>query len=558
MPMKLSFVISVLINLLLISGCAYDAKFSELKKPKDFQEYEKYQDFTDSHILRINRDGAVINSNIATQPLMDRQQSKPWEVDKVAEQADKMLIGALKLACLKAKKDCHDLQQIKSINNIDKSLLDKSIGEQEVNLLMFIHGGLNSYSSTDDRMNKVADIMEGRFVQENNQTKNIDWHYPIFVSWPSNFLGTYSDHAVNIREGRETSTLGAILSAPFVLAEDLMRMIAEFPSTVYFQAHNDKERWCSGLPFCPMSNIWEEASDKYGSVFGYKDDIKISQYYQDQKGNVTANRSIYCSNAWTKTTTTYVLATAPIRYIAGSIYNGAFASNSWDMMKRRAMNIAHPAGIFDKNARQDGEYGDIGVLLEKITYLEKTHGYLNVNLTLVGHSMGTIVLNNLLSRYQRYFEETNWLSNIVYMAAAANIEDTLAIVPNILRNNTNTINFYNLTLNRVSEVAEINLWGLFAGSGSLLVSIDKYHDEPEHYLRRTMGSEVNIQSSLDVVLNAFGGMEDEVTLKAFNSTSNSKPQKHGDFGHQAFWEKRFWEIPVVETGMLANEQINCN
>ncbi len=556
--MKLFLLLAIIFNLFLISGCAHKANLSELQKLQNFQEYKNYQDVTDSHILRVNRDGAVINSNIATQSLVDRQQSKPWAPDKVAEQADRMIIGALKLACQKANKDCQGLQHLKSLNEINKQLLDKSIGDNQINLLMFIHGGLNAYSATDNRMKKVADIMEGRFIQEDGQSKNIDWHYPIFVSWPSNFLGTYTDHVVNIREGRETNFLGAILSAPFVLVEDLIRTVAEFPSTVYFQAHNDKERWCSGLALCPMSSIWTEASDKYGSVFGYKEGISISQYYQDQKGNITANRSIYCSNAWTKTTSAYVLATAPFRYVVGSIYNGTLASNSWDMMKRRAMNIAHPAGIFDENARTDGQYGDIGILLEKIALLEKKYGHLNVNFTLVGHSMGTIVLNNLLSRYQRYVEETNWLSNIVYMAAAANIEDTLAIIPNVLRNNKNNINFYNLTLNRVSEVAEINLAGLLAGSGSLLTSIDKYHDEPEHYLRRTIGSEVNIQSSLDVLVHAFDGMDDAVTLKAFNSTYDSSPQKHGDFGDEKFWEKRFWEIPTFETGLLVNEQTNCN
>jgi hypothetical protein len=144
------------------------------------------------------------------------------------------------------------------------------------------------------------------------------------------------------------------------------------------------------------------------------------------------------------------------------------------------------------------------------------------------------------------------------MAAAANIEDTLAIVPNILRNNPNNINFYNLTLNRVSEVAEINLLGLFAGSGSLLISIDKYHDEPEHYLKRTMGSEVNVHSALNVVMDAFDGIEDNVTLKSFNSTPDSKPQMHGHFGGEKFWEKSFWEIEDTPFGLSSSEQVNCD
>tara|TARA_R110001599_G_scaffold350254_2_gene580034 strand:+ start:17064 stop:18686 length:1623 start_codon:yes stop_codon:yes gene_type:complete len=538
---------------MLMSGCAYEPKLPH------------YEDIAYAHILRVNRDGAVIDSNITTNSIKDRVQSKPWPINKVNEQADNMIIGALKLACKKAKKNCDALNKIISLNEIDNDLLEASIGNAPINIMMFVHGGLNTYEYTDNRLDiddeydeddrNVNEILAGR---EDEKGNNLDWHYPIYISWPSNFLGTYTDHLFNIREGREINPYSAAFSFPFVLTEDLIQTIAEFPSNVYFQTLNDWDRFASAWDQKIMTSIWQEASNKYKEKFGYGNEFETDKYYQDMMGTIKVNRSIYCPNGWSNTTGFYVFLTSPIRYVIGSIYNGTLASNSWSMMKRRAINIAYPAGEFDENAREDGEYGDIGILFEKFSKMEDSFGNLNVNISLIGHSMGTIVLNNLMSRYQKQFEKTNWLSNIVYMAAAANIEDTLAIVPNILRNNPDNINFYNLTLNRVSEVAEINMAGLLAGSGSLLISIDKYHDEPEHYLRRTMGSEVNIHSAINVVMDAFKGIDDSVTLKSFNSTYDSKPQKHGHFGGEKFWEKTFWEIEDAPFGLSSSEQVNCD
>ena len=131
------------------------------------------------------------------------------------------------------------------------------------------------------------------------------------------------------------------------------------------------------------------------------------------------------------------------------------------------------------------------------------------------------------------------------MAAAASTQETLSIVPDLMKSD-NAFDFFNITLNRVSEVAEFYLLG-FAPSGSLLVSIDKYHDKPEHHLKRTFGSEINVRSSLPAILKSFQGVKGKVVLKAFNDiesleSSTKIPVRHGDFGDLDFWLPSTWEI----------------
>jgi hypothetical protein len=60
---------------------------------------------------------------------------------------------------------------------------------------------------------------------------------------------------------------------------------------------------------------------------------------------------------------------------------------------------------------------------------------------------------------------------------------------------------------------------------------------------RTFGSEVNVQSSLSSIKNAFKDLQgDTVTLKAFDKVQKELPYRHGDFGDLLFWKCETWQI----------------
>lgn len=211
-------------------------------------------------------------------------------------------------------------------------------------------------------------------------------------------------------------------------------------------------------------------------------------------------------------------------------------------MKRRTQNIFFPTQRFDERYQNDYEGFSGGEFFEHLldTIIDdKEYEY---EITLVGHSMGTMVLNNALKLYQSKWIESRALKNIVYMAAAASIDDSLnTLVPFLVpANPQQTVPaFYNLTLNRVAEVSETHLLGLIP-TGSLLVSIDQHFENPEHPMRRTFGSEVNVLSALNAIAQRLQGAEGTIVFKAFDRHPKSIPSTHGGFNEIEYWKKSTW------------------
>jgi len=110
-----------------------------------------------------------------------------------------------------------------------------------------------------------------------------------------------------------------------------------------------------------------------------------------------------------------------------------------------------------------------------------------------------------------------------------------------------SVNFYNLTLNRVAEISEVHALATIP-TGSLLVSIDQHHDDPEHPLDRTIGSEVNVLSSLKVILEVLEDAGGDIVFKAFDRADGKLPMKHGDFGKLPFWRPSTWKLDESQSG----------
>ncbi len=519
-----------LVLTMMLAACAHSPN------KKVYPDYNDYKMDTQKHILRVNRHGYIIDSDFAAKPLFSRQSQRAKPVTEVNQQIENMLIEAIKLSCIKSGFSCNELT---SLDSLSTDIVSKV---NEVKILVYAHGGLNTYKDTDERMEEQLQPI---------LSEESDWHYPIYISWPSNIPGTVFEHFFEIREGRDTSALAGILSSPFVLFEDLVTAIARAPANIYYQFTNDKDRFASGSSNKYLSNVWREANYQYQNHFfkNNPDSYESSGYYVNQLDNIKVNQSTYRNQGFVNgAKAAGVIAVTPIRYATGIVWNGTLAGDSWDMMKRRARAIAYPTGEVNETVRTNANKGigqSVGFLFEELFKLENKYPDLPIKLTLVGHSMGTIVFNNLLTRYQSKFEQSKSLDSIIYMAAAANISDTLSIIPDVLKNNPKTIHFYNLTLNRVAEVAETYGFGL-APSGSLLVSIDKYHDAPEHHLLRTFGSEVNIHSSLIAITAAFKSVTDPVVLKSYNKDNDKLPFKHGHFGKLKFWQCAEWQIDAED------------
>jgi hypothetical protein len=163
---------------------------------------------------------------------------------------------------------------------------------------------------------------------------------------------------------------------------------------------------------------------------------------------------------------------------------------------------------------------------------------------LVGHSAGTIVLNQWLREFGPNVKDR--VDSIVYMAAASSIRDYQESVWPYLEQSTNT-KFYNLMLHEKAEAQDnwvpsipfIEQLMIDPGPrGSLLIWIDGFLGNPLTTLDRTLGRYTNLMATVHNTPEAIRG---KIFLKVFPAAAEGQPQKHGDFSEPfRFWRSRCW------------------
>ncbi|MDP1931756.1 MAG: hypothetical protein Q8L60_09890 [Gammaproteobacteria bacterium] len=500
-----------------------DFNFNQPLSPKD-------------HIVRMNNDGHLIAQDISQLSMLEKLDPALLSREEVDEMYHRLFCDAERLAVAHKSSDS---------------------AETVVKLLVYVHGGLNSFNDSDRR---VIDKKIPYKIMNDSE----NWHYPIFVSWDSSAAPTWFEHTFHVREGRKVGKAIGWPTAPFMIASDMLRSVGRYPATAYFQITNEKDRlasaqipgwlsqaWVSSiLRFCD-DLVTERAIDqnlsgcttsnlKDKSGLDYKVNANLSNFYSDSSGMV-----------WRGTQSA---VTFPLRYTVGSLWHSGISATAWDNMKRRTQNIFNPPWYFD-GRRPPGIRGAefFQALLDWVDKRKSTHPEVKYEITLVGHSMGTIAINSVLDSQQARWATSGALKNIVYMAAAANIADSLNALGPVLSSASaaeNPINFYNLTLNRVAEVSEMHFSGVVP-LGSLLVSIDHHHELPEHPLQRTLGSEINVLSSIDVIDRRLRGSTGDLVFKAFDRCEEAEPRSHGEFGDLEFWNPVVWKL---NDGRVCNNQ----
>lgn len=194
------------------------------------------------------------------------------------------------------------------------------------------------------------------------------------------------------------------------------------------------------------------------------------------------------------------------------------------------------------------------------------------NITLIGHSMGGIVINELVSRFPKIP-----YSDIVVMASAASSQDTIDMLEAFFEEDNvrysqmdenlyaeksgvvsistqaegeNVINqrrFYSLMLHPLNDDRELTFWGL-PPSGSLLRWIDEFYEIPKTPLGRVFGYWPN-------ALSASLALSDDARKHTFFRVYKQpetplsleyglNPVEHGMFNdtEACFWRPTFWGV----------------
>ncbi len=458
----------------------------------------------------------------------------------------------------------------------------------KTHLLVYFNGGLNS----KDLVLKQAAEQVPCIMHETD-------YYPIFMIWSTAALETYFEQISKTRGGqiRENPQ-----PAPLSLIGDVGQGMARAP-VVY---------WDNAIRYAESTVLVDEKDEK--SEFRVElipgdpcSKDANDQMERDRLGCFRHVHPLSKETSWgtdldVANTSMYVLA-SPLR-ILSTPFVDAIGKTAWENMLRRSRTTVRTVWEVQPEFVRAGEREQAAQ--EKRCYPHGTGGFSKffqdfdrylgaspdapdgscrlvrrregapVGLTAIGHSMGTIVLNELIPKYSNLPYR-----NIVYMGAATSIRDfdrSMSSVIRILHAKNHKVDaknhkvargpdvhFYNLMLHPLVEAREISVRGT-TPAGSLLEWIDGMYEGPETVADRTLGKWRNVRRTSHFFRGELGK---HMTFRVFNRVRGAKgeisaceaaefgakdistgspkdwrinPRAHGAFNDTGlcFWHPAFW------------------
>lgn len=409
-------------------------------------------------------------------------------------------------------------------------------------VLIYFNGGLNP-----------AEVV--RAQAESQVPKMLeDGYYPIFLIWPTGPLETYLEQITFVRNGVRRSN-PQLLRAPLYFAGDIGQGLARAPVTYLDRLlravaarspfdNEDRREFLLKAKICrsPQSTDKPDRDEP-----GNPDDEICEETDVSKLGikdcEVTADRNLVTGEnpdrkpgLTLKDLPYYGLFAT--RFVSAPLVD-AFGTTMWENMVRRTRTTIRRPIEFDINLADDFKPGQIkhleqdkldypngiGAFAKFFTMLQyctarkkEPDGSLvpvqnacpknlvgaarsdwwDIQLTVIGHSMGTMVMNELIPLHPDLPYR-----NLVFMAAAASVRDTTrAMSPVVLEANnvqgeTAPLHFYNLMLHPQNDANELVALGS-APSGSLLAWVDEMYENPKTAIDRTMGKWRNLRATRHV------------------------------------------------------------
>lgn len=436
-----------------------------------------------------------------------------------------------------------------------RSLYRAQTGNRRV--LLFVHGGLTSLDASIRRALALLRVI---------RTDGEDAAFPISINWQTALDSSYVDYAFNIRRGQDWSPWGWPL-APLYLVADMSRAVGSAPLTWWNMYQND----VATLRAIP----WSEAKT-LAELRPTLEDLFHVQYGGPCPPEVS-NGSHDCRTGWELFRSGLSWAvTQPTKLVSAPVVD-AVGTSAWQAMRRVSHLLFHSERDFcvgwdcaglAKNHHTDTERTEgIGGLSEFLRRLrrEVTAAPNDWEIMLVGHSMGAIVIDEILRRFPDLP-----VRRIVFMGAATSVRDYEDSVFPYLQAHPET-EMHHLVLHEQAELRDrVWEWFVVAPRGSLLTWIDSFFTRPETRLDRTVGRWANLALAMhntpDAIPAAGGATgpssvqsslerptqspRQRVYVKVFrvdHALRCTDPQKHGDFADFPFWRRAFWGVNQPES-----------
>ena len=337
----------------------------------------------DDHVIAVNEKGETVDPN-------------KWNVSRSPTDFDKQLD--------------HMFASMKTFH----AEYQKTHPGRPLKVLVFIHGGMNN---PYDALQRASDLNK----------KIADGYYPIFVIWNSELGSSYAEHLWSVRQGRYEENLYRMAAVLF--SRGLWQGALIFaPIAWTWQGRNDSSRITAaqaGAKLDDPKQNWVE-NPMFKSAVVITDSL-LAQYQQDPGGQVI-KLSIGDVNGkggegYLKSTGNILMY--PIKYLVSPILDGC-GSAAWDNMYRRAeilfdgFTSSNLATVTDTESILNPGKGALVKLIDKLHERAPAHGRKpdadKYEITLIGHSMGTIVLSEMLRRS----EDVDY-RNVVFMGAACSV-----------------------------------------------------------------------------------------------------------------------------------------
>ena len=384
-------------------------------------------------------------------------------------------------------------------------------------LMIVVHGGLNGFE--DSR----------KFAEQAGDSIYTAGYNPIFLNWRTNLVSSYGEHLIWTRRGHIVSGSAAVVNAPLNFVADAGRGITRWPINVT-EAFRDDVLTLGADRSRPVVAEYEAVRAGFGDP-----------------SQVQVSLGTYCKSGTGRLATALRLPFLPVRLAVGLPLSEMGGTSGWNNMLRRTRNVFRQPW---ESAHEDEAYGEqyrpgqggASILMDSLQGLIREDTTRRV--TLIGHSMGAILLNEVIRLYPSIRYDT-----IVYMAAAASTRDVYENVLPYLGSHPQT-RFYSLTLHPNADAGEHWLpLAPILPVGSLLEAIDDIYQNPATHVDRVFGKWTNAMETLHMIPDSVRG---QVTIKAFGyndpnhpgyGARRGDPGVHGDFNDVdlAFWRPGFWQ-----------------
>jgi len=310
-------------------------------------------------------------------------------------------------------------------------------------LLLYVHGGLNTQVGTVEHAAGLYQYM-----------KNKAQVYPIFVNWQSSFPTTYWDHIARLRQGEFLPRAG-LPTMPLWLASDLTRAVGHAPIDYYYEAKS------------PYDTAKESARSKTINA-------QAAAFANTTGMHLHIGKDVRSGREKTISTIAQAVFLPP-KLVTAPLVDG-LGTGAWNAMDHRTLAVFQTDREFDSAGLPDAARdGGLAIFLRELEEMIRSNGGPEQwSITLVGHSMGAIIVNRMLDSYA-----TLPIRRIVYLASACSIDDYNMSALEYLRNHPET-EMYHLMLENHAEVLErfdgvtrLRLFFDAVPRGSLLVWVDK-------------------------------------------------------------------------------------